>query len=496
MPLLIGTSPNQVPTNADLGSMAFQDAESVNIKSGYVAGLPSMRVVVTGTTVTASAGQHLILTNAGATTVTLPSTPNALDTIQITVANDRVDNVVSRNSKTIDGSDNDLTIPSKNSSFTLTYVNDTIQWRTGNTGLNAPPQKQVYSIGQSTLFTSIYNSMDNFGRYLLCAANNQGTVTVQLNRVNADGSISFGTAQTFSALDTTGYKLAVFMLSETVGCIVYPNSSPGCIELRSIALNTSNLTITVNSSPSSLGNNFFEDVAGGVKLTSQRLLLAYQDTSGYRAFVGISLNADGTAAAAYTLMNTTSLHVNTLYSINSTQAITFDSYGRLILVTFSGSAKPTESALNYVTGIPMSKYHVSDTYCQTLYQNTSPYMAQTNAKTSMPGSFSGNLPSTLYNFPGSHRAYADDKVMIYVVDGVTYYCPLYLASYISPVAYFPTGEHIPVVGSGNIGTSVNMVGRQSVGGGKFGCAIDIGAVRYYILSPADGGVQVYIYAYK
>ena len=156
MPLLIGTSPNQVPTNADLGSMAFQDAESVNIKSGYVAGLPIMRVVVTGTSVTASAGQHLILTNASATTVTLPSAPTAFDTIQITVANDRVDNVVSRNSKTIDGSANDLTIPSKNSSFTLTYVDDTIQWRTGNTGLNAP-QKQVYNIGQSTLFTSIYN---------------------------------------------------------------------------------------------------------------------------------------------------------------------------------------------------------------------------------------------------------------------------------------------------------------------------------------------------
>ena len=106
------------------------------------------------------------------------------------------------------------------------------------------------------------------------------------------------------------------------------------------------------------------------------------------------------------------------------------------------------------------------------------------------------LPSTLYNFPGSPNAYADDKVMIYVLGGVTYYCPLYLASYINSVAYFPTGEHIPVVGSGNIGTSVTMVGRQSVGGGKFGCAIDIGAARYYILSPADGGVQVYIYAYK
>ena len=497
MPLLIGTAPNQVPTNADLGSMAFQDAESVNIKSGYVAGLPIMRVVVTGTTVTASAGQHLILTNkASATTVTLPSTPNALDTIQITVANDRVDNVVSRNSKTIDGSANDLTIPSKNSSFTLTYVDDTIQWRTGNTGLNTS-QKQVYNIGQSTLFTSNYNSMDNFGQYLLCAANNQGTVTVQLNRVNADGSISFGTAQTFSAQNGTGYRLAVFMLSETVGCIVYPNSSTGYGELRSIALNTSNLTITVNSSPSSLGNIYFSGTAQGVKLTSQRLLLVYMDDSSYRRLTGISLNADGTVAAAYTSNASSAYPVTTVYSISSTQAITFDSSGAQRLVTFSGSATPTDSGgINTVTGFPMSKYHVSDTYYQLLHQSTNPFMNYTNAKTSSGGTTVRDIPSTLYNFPGSHRAYADDKVMIYVVSGVTYYCPLYLASYINSVAYLPSGEHIPVVGSGNTGTPVNMVGRQSVGGGKFGCAIDIGAVRYYILSPADGGVQVYIYAYK
>jgi hypothetical protein len=116
----------------------------------------------------------------------------------------------------------------------------------------------------------------------------------------------------------------------------------------------------------------------------------------------------------------------------------------------------------------MSKYHVSDTCYQLLYQNTNPYMSQSNVKTSTVGTYvSGNLPSTLYNFPGSHNAYADDKVMIYVVGGVTYYCHLYLASYINSVAYLPTGEHIPVVGSGNIGTPVNMVGRQSVGGGGF-----------------------------
>ena len=129
MPLLIGTAPNQVPTNADLGTMAFQDSNSVNIRGGYVAGLPTNKVVVTGATATASAGQHLILTNTSATTVTLPATPNDLDMIQITVANDRVDNIVNRNAKNINGLAENMTIDNKSASFCLVYVNSSVQWR-------------------------------------------------------------------------------------------------------------------------------------------------------------------------------------------------------------------------------------------------------------------------------------------------------------------------------------------------------------------------------
>ena len=36
MALLLGTAPNQVPTNGDLGTMAFQDQASVNIQGGLV----------------------------------------------------------------------------------------------------------------------------------------------------------------------------------------------------------------------------------------------------------------------------------------------------------------------------------------------------------------------------------------------------------------------------------------------------------------------------
>ena len=38
MALLLGTAPNQVPTNGDLGTMAFQDRNAVSIAGGAISG--------------------------------------------------------------------------------------------------------------------------------------------------------------------------------------------------------------------------------------------------------------------------------------------------------------------------------------------------------------------------------------------------------------------------------------------------------------------------
>ena len=497
MPLLIGTAPNQVPTNADLGSMAFQDAESVNIKSGYVAGLPIMRVVVTGTSVTASAGQHLILTNASATTVTLPSTPTALDTIQITVANNRVDNVVSRNSKTIDGSANDLTIPSKNSSFTLTYVDDTIQWRTGNTGLNTP-QKQVYSMGVATIFGSNYNSFDDFGQFLLAAYHSSGTAYVRVCKVNSDGTISTGTPQTFNMYNTNTNSLLVFMISETAGCIIYPNAS-NYPEIRNITINTSTMSVTIGNA-SSLGTNatFAGNSINGVKLTSQRLLVCYQPNGGVtKGYLGINLNTNGTLLNYY--HNTGSTNNNeTLYALDSTSAAVFGAGGQL-LVTFSGSSAPTDSGnLNSSISLPYSKYYVNSNYYVT---GTASSGIITNSITSArgTGTYTTTLPSYYNGFPGSALAYADDKVMIYNLQSsgghnIGYYCPVSAFPQQPSFPYYiPTGENMQIQGNAH---GHQLVGRQSVGMGKHGFAVDIGSSRYYILSPAAGSSLVYIYAYK
>ena len=47
MALLLGTAPNQVPTNADLGTMAFQDQAAVNITGGKLSNVTLIPVQAT-----------------------------------------------------------------------------------------------------------------------------------------------------------------------------------------------------------------------------------------------------------------------------------------------------------------------------------------------------------------------------------------------------------------------------------------------------------------
>jgi hypothetical protein len=77
MAKLIGNKPNQVPTNGDLGKLAFQEPEAVNITGGTIDGATiggSSAAAVTGTTVTATglmtAQDGLVVDNDGATVAT------------------------------------------------------------------------------------------------------------------------------------------------------------------------------------------------------------------------------------------------------------------------------------------------------------------------------------------------------------------------------------------------------------------------------------------
>lgn len=91
-------------------------------------------VIVTATTVTASAGFIYVLTNAAATTVTLPSTPLSMDTVGIVAQNGLTTNLIARNgsllmlNKTTGvGFAEDMTYDTPTVALTFAFINNI--WR-------------------------------------------------------------------------------------------------------------------------------------------------------------------------------------------------------------------------------------------------------------------------------------------------------------------------------------------------------------------------------
>ncbi len=82
---------------------------------------------VTGTSQTAVAGNHYVLTNVAATTVNLPASPASGDTVAITPANSLTTNVIGRGGYTIMGLAEDMTLDNANATVTLRYLAST--WR-------------------------------------------------------------------------------------------------------------------------------------------------------------------------------------------------------------------------------------------------------------------------------------------------------------------------------------------------------------------------------
>lgn len=107
-------------------STAFVQAliSSVNAASG----IPTFSLVA-GTSQTAAAGQHLGLTNAALTTITLPPTPSAGQVVWVSPMNGRVDNLIARNGNNIMGLAEDMTIDNALATVCLRYTNSTQGWR-------------------------------------------------------------------------------------------------------------------------------------------------------------------------------------------------------------------------------------------------------------------------------------------------------------------------------------------------------------------------------
>lgn len=95
----VPSAPTATPATAttQLASTAFVQAAIAGVNAQAAAVVS----VVAGTTQTAVAGSHYILTNVAATTVTLPATPASGDVVRVTWKNGRADNVVARNGQLI-----------------------------------------------------------------------------------------------------------------------------------------------------------------------------------------------------------------------------------------------------------------------------------------------------------------------------------------------------------------------------------------------------------
>lgn len=136
-----GTGLGTTPTNGQLligdgsgFSLATITAGSgVTVTNGAgtislsAAGLPTMNIV-TGTTQTAVAGNHYVLTNASTTTLTLPFGPNLGDVVWVTVANGLTTNVIARNSQAINGIAQDMTIDSAYAGIQLRFSGESKGW--------------------------------------------------------------------------------------------------------------------------------------------------------------------------------------------------------------------------------------------------------------------------------------------------------------------------------------------------------------------------------
>lgn len=94
------------------------------------AGALPVQITVTGTTAAATANADYLLTNAAATTVTLPASPTDGDPVWVTIGNGRADNVINPNGKDINGVAGSMTLNRLYGSVLLRYSATLGDWRT------------------------------------------------------------------------------------------------------------------------------------------------------------------------------------------------------------------------------------------------------------------------------------------------------------------------------------------------------------------------------
>lgn len=129
-PALTGTP--TVPT-ATLADSTTKAASTEFVQTAIAAvnaqAAPTTLAIDSAASITATAGQHIVCTNAGAVTVTLPGSPSAGQTVWVTPGNGRVDNVIAQGGSKIMSLAEDMTIDNANITVALRYINSTLGWR-------------------------------------------------------------------------------------------------------------------------------------------------------------------------------------------------------------------------------------------------------------------------------------------------------------------------------------------------------------------------------
>lgn len=114
-------------TGSGVSASAVGDDVTVTISGGGGSSLTTN--IVTETTQLMDVNNLYVLSNANTTTVTLPASPTLGDIIYVTVANNLLTNIVARNTKRIQGLEEDLVLDLPNLSIGLCYTNSTLGWR-------------------------------------------------------------------------------------------------------------------------------------------------------------------------------------------------------------------------------------------------------------------------------------------------------------------------------------------------------------------------------
>lgn len=121
-----GTSALQAVAPGTSGNVLTSNGTTWSSTAPAATGLPV--TIVSTTSQTAVAGNHYVLTNVAATTVTLPLGPSSGGTVWVTWTNSLTTNVIARNSQTIMGIAENLNLNSvPNGTVQLRFVNSS--WR-------------------------------------------------------------------------------------------------------------------------------------------------------------------------------------------------------------------------------------------------------------------------------------------------------------------------------------------------------------------------------